>query len=220
MNPKTRNIIIISSVVLVLGVGAYFFFKNRNKNGNEDDDDESSTGKFDKNFKTIGKDDKNWEDLKRNLGKFLPRDEIKLQEKIEDGAKNGDKLAEKIFPYHYFGIVDTGDVSKVKIRISTYYYADGDFRSYVQVKSNDFKTDDNWLKFMSGLKNTFTLKVAQGEWLNKNGTKVKIEPTKLGTEMFKIKKGTYEGADVKQMLSRIYKKPVGYYNPDSKIYEI
>ena len=116
MTKKTRNILLITSAVLIIGVGTYFFLKRRGR-----------TKVTDKSEKIAGETVKEWEDLKKNFPEYLPSPEVKLGEPRT--SKEGDKLAGKIFPYYYFGIVDMNNPKQAE-RLSAYWYEDGDFRVY------------------------------------------------------------------------------------------
>ena len=195
MTSKTRNILLITSAVLIIGVGTYFFLKRR-----------SRTKVTDKSEKIAGKTVKEWDDLKKNLPKYLPMPDVKLADSLT--SKEGDKLAGKIHPYYYFGIVDLNDPKKAD-RLSVYWYEDGDFRIYhTPYDYTTKKKGDN-------------LWVVSGKWTNKNGTKVNLEPKENEfAQKYQIEKGTYEGVDVKNMLSKIFGANVGYYNADDKLYRV
>lgn len=194
MTRKTRNILIITSAVLIIGVGTYFFLKKRNR-----------TKITDKTEKIAGETVKEWEDLKKNFPQYLPSPEVRLAEPIT--GRDNDKLAGKIMAYYYFGIIDLNDPKKVE-RLSPFYYEDGDFRIYYQPK------DENG-------KNLESVWVASGRWLNKNGTKVKIEPKESEfTEKYQIEKGTYEGSDIKNLLTKIFGANVGYYDNNDKLFRV
>ena len=63
--------------------------------------------------------------------------------------------------------------------------------------------------------------MVSGRWLNNTGTKVKIEPKDAPIlKDYPIKKGTYEGVNLKDMLSKMVGSPVGYYDSESKIYKL
>lgn len=195
MTKKSRNILLITSAVLIIGVGTYFFLKRRNR-----------TKITDKTEKIAGKTVKEWDDLKKNLPDYLPEPEVNSSEPRT--TSEGDKLAGKIFPYYYFGIIDLNDPKKAE-RVSVYYYEDGDFRLYHTPYdyTTKKKGKGQW--------------VASGRWIGKNGTKVKIEPKESEfTEKYQIEKGTYEGIDVKNMLSKIFGANIGYYNADDKLFRI
>ena len=195
MTKKTRNILLITSAVLIIGVGTYFYIKRRNR-----------TKVTDKSEKIAGKTVKEWGDLKKNFPEYLPSPEVKLSEPRT--SKEGDKLARKIYPYYYFGIVDMNNPKQAE-RLSAYWYEDGDFRVYFTDYDYDKKEkgDTQW--------------VVSGKWLNKNGTKVKIEPKETEfAEKYQVEKGTYEGIDVKNLLSKIFGSTVGYYNADDKLFKI
>jgi len=195
MTTKTKNILLITSAVLIIGVSTYFFIKRRNR-----------TKITDKTEKIAGKTVKGWEDLTKNFPKYLPMPDVKFAD--AKTSKQGDKLAGKIYPYHYFGIVDLNDPKKAE-RISAYYYEDGDFRLYYTPYdyTTKKKGDVQW--------------VASGRWLNNNGTKVKIEPKESEfAEKYQVEKGTYEGSDIKNLLSKIFGANVGYYNADDKLFRL
>ena len=194
MTKKTKNILLITSAILIIGVGTYFYFKKNKR-----------TKITDKTEKEAGETVREWKDLKKNLPDYLPTPELNFE--AEKTLADGTKLSEKIYPFYFLGILDTKDPKKAE-RLGVYYYADGDFRIYHSTWNADKKTYDNeWM--------------ASGRWLNKTGTKVKIEPrnaTLLKT--YPIEKGTYEGVNLKDMLSKIVGSPVGYYDAESKIYKI
>lgn len=191
MTKTTRNIIIISSAVLIIGVGAYLYMQKRKRN------------RITKNSESEeGKEVKEWDDLVKNIVDYIPDGAIKT---VDSRTADGDKLAKKVFPYYHYGLVDKSDPTKA-IRVSAFYYADGDFRIYEKLWNAETKKD----------KSTW---IGSGKWINDKGTKVYIEP-KEKEGVYKIEKGTYEGIDIKDMLTKIFKRPVGYYNPTTKVYQI
>jgi hypothetical protein len=196
MTTKTKNILLITSAVLIIGVSTYFFIKRRNR-----------TTITDKAEKIAGKTVKEWEDLKKNLPQYLPMPDVKFSDART--LSNGEKLAGKIYPYHFFGIIDLNDPKKAE-RLGVYYYEDGDFRIYYvpyDYTTKKFADDNVW--------------AISGKWLNNNGTKVKIEPKENEfTEKYQVKKGTYEGSDIKNLLSKIFGANIGYYNPDDKFFRL
>lgn len=186
MERKTKNILIITSAVIVLGVATYFYLKNRSRNKKVSD----------KTEKTAGKTVSNYEDLKQNLPQFIPDGAIKQDD--AKTTKDGQQLTEKIYPYQFLATVDPEGKGIDKFAI--YYYADGDFRVYGYLKKDAWK------------KSTW---VASGKWIDDNGMKVFVEPKEYG-EQIGLKKGTYEGINIKDLLSKMVKQPVGYYDTDLK----
>lgn len=186
MSKTTRNIIIITSALLILGAGTYLYLKRRKRT------------RVTKNTeKEEGKQVKEYDDLVKNIVDYIPDGNIQVGKSRTTAS--GEKLAKKIFPYQYFATLD--DKGEVKMRLLPYYYADGDFRIYF-VDFIDKKDVNIW--------------VASGKWLNDKGTKVFVEPKE--NKLVEVKKGTYEGVNIKDMLSKIVKEPVGYFDQNTKKY--
>ena len=202
MTSKTRNIIIITSAVLIIGAGVYLFMKNKSRNRLSKKQEAEE-----------GKEVKEWKSLIKNFGQYIPDGGFNSSDART--SKEGDKLTKKIFPYQYFATTDAE--GKAKWKISAYYYADGDFRIYV--KPNVKGGESVWF--------------ASGKWIGDTPTKVFIQPkvdniNKIGKWQDKVavgkitpvKKGTYSGINIKDMLSKIFKTPIGYYDNELKAYVV
>lgn len=186
MTTKTRNIIIITSAILILGAGTYLYLQRRKR-----------TRLTKKSESEEGKEVKQFDDLVKNISAYIPDGSIRTGDSRT--SKEGDKLAKKVWAYQYFATLDSK--GEMKNRFVPYYYADGDFRLYLTIKV-DKKDETIW--------------IGSGKWLNDKGTKVFIEPKE--NKYVKVDKGTYEGVNIKDMLSKILKEPVGYYDDNTKKY--
>lgn len=199
MTSKTRNIIIITSAVLIIGAGVYLYMKNKSRNRLSKKQEAEE-----------GKEVKEWKSLVKNFGQYVP--DGGFNSEGSKTSKEGDKLAKKLTLYHYMATTDAE--GKAKWKLSPYWYADGDFRIYAKPNVKDAKS--TW--------------VASGKWIGDKPTKVFIEPKneiekKWGDEVFvgklaPVKKGTYSGINIKDMLSKIFKTPVGYYDKELKAYVV